>query len=60
LPVALLLLLSLIALLQYCTSGRTACAHTFSWLAAALMLTRAIFHPLCVAGASEHPPHREW
>lgn len=46
LPVALVLLLSAIALLRYCANGTAASAHAFSWLAAALMLTRAPFHPL--------------
>jgi hypothetical protein len=46
LPVGLLLILSAAALLRYCAGGRAAWAHTFCWLTATLMLTRAIFHPV--------------
>ena len=49
-PVALLVLLPAIALARYCGSGSTRWAHAFSWLAAALMLSRAIFHPLWFVG----------
>jgi hypothetical protein len=49
-PVALLVLLPAIALARYCDSGSTRWAHGFAWLAAALMLSRAIFHPLWFIG----------
>jgi len=46
LPVAFLLIAGAILLAKYVRSGRAALAHGFSWCAAILMMTRAVYHPL--------------
>jgi hypothetical protein len=51
LPVALVLLSMTIVLTRYLTTGKAELAHVFCWLAAALMLTRALYHPLWFVAA---------
>ncbi len=46
LPVAALVLAGAGLLTWYVDSGRPAVAHLFSWCAALLMLTRAVYHPI--------------
>lgn len=46
LPVAFLLVAGAILLAKYVESGRAALAHGFSWCAAILMMTRAVYHPV--------------
>jgi hypothetical protein len=45
LPVAFLLVAGAVVLARYVETGRAAYAHGFSWCAAILMLTRAVYHP---------------
>jgi hypothetical protein len=51
LPVALVILWMTIVLTRYLDTGKTALAHVFCWLAAVLMLTRALYHPLWFVAA---------
>jgi hypothetical protein len=46
LPVAALLVLAACALAEYARAGRACHAHLFVWAAAAVLLTRSLFHPL--------------
>ena len=46
LPVAFLLLTGAILLARYVETGRAFFAHGFSWCAAILMMTRAVYHPV--------------
>src|SRR6185503_8130251 len=60
-PSALLLSLSAAALGALLASERARWAHIFAWLAAALMMTRAVYHPLwfvlalALVGATARP-----
>ena len=51
LPVALIVLLMAIFLTRYLDTGRAVLAHAFSWSAAVLMLTRALYHPVWFVAA---------
>ena len=46
LPVALIVLWMSLFLIRYLETGRAGQVHAFSWSAAVLMLTRALYHPL--------------
>ncbi len=46
LPAAFLVLCCAVLLARYVGNGRRVDAHLFSWCAAALMLSRAVYHPL--------------
>jgi len=45
-PVAVLVALAAVALERHVETGRAVYAHAFAWLAATVMLTRAVYHPL--------------
>jgi hypothetical protein len=50
-PIALLVTLSAVAAVRFVETGRSAWASAFAWVAATLMLTRAIFHPVWFGAA---------
>ena len=51
LPVATLLVVAACALAEYGRAGRARDAHLFAWTAAAVILTRSLFHPLWLLGS---------
>ena len=51
LPVALVIVWMTAVLTRYLDTGKAVLAHVFCWLAAVLMLTRALYHPLWFVAA---------